>query len=98
MKITVLGTGLVGGAIVKDLAQERSFQITAVDANPQALRSLGALASVKTLQADLQKADINSLVAEAQLVICAVPGFMGFQTLKRVIEAGKNTVDISFFG
>jgi saccharopine dehydrogenase-like NADP-dependent oxidoreductase len=26
-----------------------------------------------------------------------VPGFMGFQTLKAVIEAKKNVVDISFF-
>jgi saccharopine dehydrogenase-like NADP-dependent oxidoreductase len=27
----------------------------------------------------------------------AVPGFMGYQTLKTVIETGKNVVDISFF-
>jgi lysine 6-dehydrogenase len=30
-------------------------------------------------------------------VIGAVPGFLGFQTLKTVIECGKNIVDISFF-
>ncbi len=27
----------------------------------------------------------------------AVPGHMGFATLKAVLEAGKNAVDISFF-
>ena len=34
---------------------------------------------------------------DADLVVGAVPGFMGFATLKRVIEAGKDVVDISFF-
>ncbi len=35
---------------------------------------------------------------DADLVIGAVPGFMGFATLQAVIEAGKDVVDISFFG
>ena len=30
-------------------------------------------------------------------MVCAVPGFLGFETLKQIIEAGKNVVDISFF-
>jgi saccharopine dehydrogenase-like NADP-dependent oxidoreductase len=33
----------------------------------------------------------------ADLVIGAVPGFMGFATLRTVIEAGLDAVDISFF-
>ena len=41
--------------------------------------------------------DLGEAVASADLVISAVPGFMGFTTLKSVIEAGKNVVDISFF-
>ena len=35
---------------------------------------------------------------DADLVIGAVPGFMGFATLQAILEAGKNVVDISFFG
>jgi lysine 6-dehydrogenase len=31
------------------------------------------------------------------MVINAVPGFMGYRTLKAIIEAGKNAVDIAFF-
>ncbi|OFY93413.1 MAG: saccharopine dehydrogenase, partial [Bacteroidetes bacterium RIFCSPLOWO2_12_FULL_31_6] len=31
------------------------------------------------------------------LVVCAVPGFLGFNTLKAIIEAEKNVIDISFF-
>jgi saccharopine dehydrogenase-like NADP-dependent oxidoreductase len=31
------------------------------------------------------------------MVLSAVPGFMGFQTLKTIIEAGKHVIDIAFF-
>jgi saccharopine dehydrogenase-like NADP-dependent oxidoreductase len=31
------------------------------------------------------------------IVVCAVPGFLGYQTLQWIIEARKNVVDISFF-
>jgi saccharopine dehydrogenase-like NADP-dependent oxidoreductase len=98
MKITVLGTGLVGCAIVKDLAEEPGFHITAVDVNKQALRKLAAVPRVEVIQADLMEGGrIASLVANCDLAISAVPGFMGFDTLTQVIEAGKNVIDISFF-
>lgn len=98
MNITVLGAGLVGGAIVRDLAQDRQHQVTAVDINPKNLAVLDEDTAIRTILADLQHAPtIPSLVAESDLVICAVPGFMGFRTLKAVIEAGKHAVDISFF-
>ena len=98
MRIVVLGTGLVGSAIVQDLAQAPGWKIVAVDRDPRALSQLGAHARVETLQADLSRADsIAQVVRDADLVVCAVPGFMGFATLRRVIQAGKNVVDISFF-
>jgi saccharopine dehydrogenase-like NADP-dependent oxidoreductase len=37
------------------------------------------------------------LISDYDLVIGAVPGFMGYKTLETVIKAGKNIVDISFF-
>ena len=99
MNITVLGTGLVGNAIVKDLAFEESFSVKAVDINQQALKKLESEVPVKGVKTDLSKADsVPAVVADSDLVICAVPGFMGFQTLQGIIEAGINVVDISFFG
>lgn len=99
MHITVLGAGLVGNAIVKDLAQDKIFKIQVVDLNQQALKKLESELPVKGVKADLSKGDsVASVTADSDLVICAVPGFMGFETLKRIIEAGKNVVDISFFG
>jgi len=98
MQITVLGAGLVGSAIVQDLAREKDWQITAVDKDQRALEQLEAAANVNTHQADLAQEDnIVRAVRDADLVVCAVPGFMGFSTLEQVIRAGKNVVDISFF-
>jgi len=96
MKITVLGAGRVGHAIVRDLAGE--FSVTAVDASSAALARLAALGNVTTVAADLgDSTKVKALIAGADLVVGAVPGFMGFATLAAVIDAGKDVVDISFF-
>ena len=98
MRITVLGAGLVGSAIIKDLARDKAFTVTAVDVNEHALDELAAQTTIRTVQADVrQSGRIAALAAECDLMVCAVPGFMGFATLKSVIEADKNVVDISFF-
>ena len=99
MKIVVLGTGMVGSAIAKDLAQEPKFNVTAVDVNQQALDKLELETPVKVLQANLQDPQtVSSIITNYDFVVCAVPGFMGFETVKTIIEAGKDVVDISFFG
>src|SRR5690606_20621712 len=47
---------------------------------------------------DLGNADeLRGFLQPFDLVIGAVPGFMGFKTARTVIEAKKNMVDISFF-
>lgn len=94
-KIIVLGAGLVGSAIAIDLSHEHD--VTSADINLDALRKFKNFPKIKTIQADLKEAEaVKNLVADFDLVIGAVPGFMGYQTLKTVIEAGKNIVDISF--
>ena len=98
MRIVVLGAGLVGSAIVRDLAADSVFEVTAVDLSLAALEKLNGLSRVRTIQSDVSGGgEIPGLVGESDLVISAVPGFMGFRTLQGVIEAGKNVVDISFF-
>jgi lysine 6-dehydrogenase len=98
VKVTVLGCGMVGAAIVRDLAKDGEFAVTAVDASPTALEGVRGLEAVTTVQADLSDpATVTRQVAGADLVVGAVPGFMGLATLKAVVAAGKNVVDISFF-
>jgi len=94
-KVVVLGAGLVGKAMAIDLAPD--FEVTSVDINEGALAELN-MAGVRTQTADLSdQALLTSLVAPYDLVIGAVPGFMGFKTVETIIRAGKNMVDISFF-
>lgn len=94
-KIVVLGAGLVGKAMAVDLA--RTFEVTAVDIHEQSLSELSSV-GIQTFKADLTNATVlASLLKPFDLVVGAVPGFMGFETCRQVIEAGKNMVDISFF-
>ena len=95
MKVTVLGAGRVGSAIICDLAKD--FSVTAVDQNKTALDVVAQEANIHLLSADLGKGLPSSAIDDCDLVVSAVPGFMGFRTLRHVIEAGKNIVDISFF-
>ena len=97
MTIAVLGAGMVGRAIALDLAA--AFDVTSFDVNPQNLALLQQRnAAVKTKVADLRNtAAYDSMLAGFDLAVTAVPGFMGFETLKAVINAGKNVADISFF-
>ena len=95
-KITVLGAGLVGKAIAIDLSD--SYEVTSVDQNTNALEKLARYPKIKKKIADLRgEGVIRRIVADSDLVIGAVPGFMGYFTVGEVIKAGKNMVDISFF-
>src|SRR5690606_9478996 len=45
----------------------------------------------------LDKSFLSDFVNEKDLIVLAVPGFMGFKTLELLINLKKNVVDISFF-
>lgn len=94
-RIIVLGAGLIGKAIAIDLSI--NHEVTSVDVNADNLQKLKANPSIKSIQMDLSnQKNIQKIFSEYDLVIGALPSALGFQTLKTVIEAGKNIVDISF--
>jgi len=96
-QITVLGCGLVGAAIARDLSREDDFEVTVADASEQALARLGRQAAVRTRRADLSHpAEITAVVREADAVVGALPGRLGFAMLEAVIHSGKPIADISF--
>ena len=98
MKVIVLGAGLVGGAIVKDLAKDANLKITAADIDRANLDRLKGESDVKVIEADLSDSSVVSkLVKDHDLVVGGLPGHMGFRTLRTVIESGKSVVDITFF-
>ena len=95
-KVVVLGAGRVGKVIAADLSAD--YDVTSADISQTALDSLSARFPVTTRVTDLGNPQaIGDAIRDADLVVCAVPGFMGFNTLRTIIENGKNVVDISFF-
>ncbi|HEY2722650.1 MAG TPA: saccharopine dehydrogenase C-terminal domain-containing protein [Chitinophagaceae bacterium] len=97
MKIAVLGAGMVGRTIALDLAS--SFEVTSFDMNKENLLSLKERnPSIQSRQVDLKDFDqYANWLREFDIVVTAVPGFMGFDTLKAVISCSKDVADISFF-
>ncbi|MCF8367808.1 MAG: saccharopine dehydrogenase NADP-binding domain-containing protein [Bacteroidales bacterium] len=98
MKVIVLGAGLVGGPMVMDLATDPQFEVSVADVNKKALLKFNGFPKVQTIEADLSDPSVvTRLVKDQELVLSAVPGFMGFKTLETIIKAGKNVIDIAFF-
>lgn len=95
-QVVVLGSGMMGSAIAGDLSKEYSIKI--VDINETNLKKATDKYKLISQKVDLSnKKELQDVIKDSDLVICAVPGFMGYDTLKSVIETGKDVVDISFF-
>lgn len=93
--IAVLGSGMVGRVIALDLAPE--FRVLAVDVDQANLAKLGGT-GIEPVRADLTSPRaLRKIVDGCDLVVGAVPGSLGFATLREVIAAGRDVVDISFF-
>lgn len=97
MKIAVLGAGMVGKAIALDLAND--YSVSSFDFNKTNLDEIREKNnSVETITADLTRYEnYKKWFSSFDIVVIAVPGFMGYKTLEAVIDASKNVVDISFF-
>jgi len=94
--IVVLGAGMVGRAIAIDLAKKHN--VVSTDICDESLKKLEKLDNIETINSDLSdKENIKKIIKDSDLVVSAVPGFMGFETLKTIIESGKDVVDIAFF-
>ena len=96
MKIAILGAGMVGRTIATDLS--KNFDVTSFDKDENNLNLLRTATAVNCKVADLTLYEkYTELLKDFDLIVCAVPGFMGYKTLEAVINAGKNVADISFF-
>lgn len=94
-KVSVLGCGLVGGLIARDLAAD--FEVTVYDVSEEALAKMASRAAVKTVKADLSdRAQVAAAARGCDLAVSAVPGFMGFATVRTLLEEGRHVADISF--
>jgi len=97
-KITVLGAGKVGRTIAIELA--KTHTVHSIDNSTAHLQILqNKNPAIQCSQADLLNSSIpfQHWVSDADIVISAVPGFMGFEVLRNIILSEKSVVDISFF-
>jgi len=95
--IIVLGAGMVGSSMAIDMAKKHA--VTLSDLNNDVLDNVKKKCSdLTTRQLDVSnKTELQEIIKQHDLVINAVPGFLGFETLKNIIEAGMNVIDIAFF-
>ena len=97
MKVALLGAGMVGNAIALDLASRH--HVTAFDVSDSNLELL----KKRNSRIEIQFADLRDYSSYPQflslfdIIVTAVPGFMGYKTLEASVNCSKNVVDISFF-
>lgn len=93
-RVAVLGAGLVGKTIVRDLAAEPALRVTAVDRDARALEGTGPAEAKVADLAD--PARVAAVAREVDLIVAAVPGHLGARVVRAAVEAGRPVVDISF--
>lgn len=95
--IIVLGAGMVGSAMAIDLSNNHNVTVT--DYNENTLNKIQQKHSViQTILLDVTNLELlSNTIKPFDLVVCAVPGFLGYKTLETIIKSEKNVIDISFF-
>jgi len=98
-KITLLGCGRVGKLIAHELC-EAGFDLTVADNSAE---NLDALSSKVQEKARIERLDLSDrevilrVISDSELVVNALPGFLGFNVLGILVEKPIKVVDISFF-
>jgi saccharopine dehydrogenase-like NADP-dependent oxidoreductase len=98
MQVLVLGGGLVGSAIARNLSRVENLAITVADYSQEVCKALTDQYGLHSIQLDASdKRTLTKAVSDVDLVVGAIPGSLGFAMLETVIRAEKDIVDISFF-
>ncbi|MBG0782501.1 MAG: saccharopine dehydrogenase NADP-binding domain-containing protein [Bacteroidales bacterium] len=96
-KVLVMGAGLVGLPMAKDLIKDHEFEVSIADINPDRLL-LAKSFNINTYNHDLTQFNPDDdWCSGFEYYINAVPGAMGFEVLKKLIRKGKPVVDIAFY-
>ncbi|MDO8897092.1 MAG: saccharopine dehydrogenase C-terminal domain-containing protein [Bacteroidales bacterium] len=95
--VLVLGAGLIGKPMAFDLIKNNAYLVGVADISETALKPFENT-GIQGFCFDLKtKSELQKLVKQFDFVINAVPGFMGFETLKSVIECKQDVVDIALY-
>jgi len=97
-RIVILGCGAVGRHMAIDLCKDPGYEVISVDVNREGLEQLAREHPIQIRVEDLSTEEgVTRAVEDADIVIGSVPYNVGYTMLERVIRAGKNIVDISYF-
>ena len=88
MKIAVLGGGMVGSLIASELAID--YNVTVFDNNQL------ELGKINTIVRDVTKEEFKKEIEDYDIAVNCLPGFMGFEMLKKLIDLDISCIDISF--
>ncbi len=92
----VLGCGMVGSAIARDLAAS-GRRVKVFDDSEEALKKVSGISNIETVKVNLSLPGAAAgVLSGADVGINALPGWMGFSVLEQAIHAGVDMVDISF--
>ncbi|MBU1370314.1 MAG: saccharopine dehydrogenase NADP-binding domain-containing protein [Bacteroidetes bacterium] len=94
--VLVMGAGLVGLPIARDLVHNNEFDVTIADLDAERLLA-AANFGLKTIKTDLLSNDDEAWFASFDIFVNAVPGSIGFKVLDKVIAYGKPIIDIAFY-
>ena len=91
-----IGSGMVGSVMALDLAKDHNVFLA--DNDEKILSIISSInPNIKTTILDASNhSALNRFIQPADIVLLAVPGFLGYKALKTIIKANKNVVDISF--
>ena len=95
-EIYQIGSGMIGQAMALDLA--KSHKIHLADLKIENVRKeIKDHPAIITYDLDvLNRQKLSSFIKKADMVLLAVPGYLGYNALETIISSGKNVVDISF--
>lgn len=90
-----MGAGMIGRTIAIDLSKKHD--VTSFDISTENLDSISDNWNIGKVNRDLTNFNYEGLLTDYDLLVSAVPGWMGYNTLEAIIKLGKDVVDISFF-
>ena len=95
-KICQIGSGMIGQTMALDLAEDHDVCLgdIEIDNVNDKIKNHPSINLLKVDARDIKQ--VSSFIINADIVLLAVPGNLGFKILKTIIECGKNVVDISF--
>lgn len=97
VKIAVLGGGLVGTPMALDLNMDENIEVKLADINVQNLNRAKS-EGIECFQMDvLEGSNLETFIEDVDYVINALPGEIGYQSLKRCVLKGKSGIDIAFY-